>query len=312
MSATALTKQTPVAPPTEKRGRRDRRGPSLGRKVLPLLPAIVLMLLFFAGPVIWSCYTAFTNQSLSGVGATNPQFIGLDNFRRMWHDPTFIQSLLLTVIFVVGSAVIGQNCLGLLIAMLLRNRGRPLRTGVSLVIVGAWVMPEIVAAFCWYAYLNQSGSLNHWLKTVGLIQNWLYTMPMFAVILANVWRGTAFSMMVYSAALSDIPPDIEEAASIDGAGGIRRFWYVTLPMIRRSIVTNLMLITLQTLAVFTTIYVLTGGGPGNRSQTTPIYMYEQAFKFYNLGYGTAMALVLLVIGALFSLIYMRFVKVDER
>jgi multiple sugar transport system permease protein len=87
---------------------------------------------------------------------------------------------------------------------------------------------------------------------------------------------------------------------------------VTLPMIRRSIMTNLMLITLQTLAVFTTIWVLTGGGPGTKSQTTPIYMYEQAFKFYNLGYGTAMALVLLVIGALFSAIYLRFVKVDER
>ncbi len=78
-------------------------------------------------------------------------------------------------------------------------------------------------------------------------------------------------------------------------------------MIRRSILTNLMLITLQTLAVFTTIYVLTGGGPGNESSTTPVYMYEQAFKFYDLGYGTAMALVLLVVGALFSLVYLRFV-----
>jgi multiple sugar transport system permease protein len=85
-----------------------------------------------------------------------------------------------------------------------------------------------------------------------------------------------------------------------------------MPMIRRSIMTNLMLITLQTLAVFTTIWVLTGGGPGTKSQTTPIYMYEQAFKFYNLGYGTAMALVLLVVGALFSLIYLRFLKLEDR
>jgi multiple sugar transport system permease protein len=268
--------------------------------------------LFFAGPVIWSCYTAFTNQALSGAGAQHPQFIGLDNFRRMWEDPTFRQSLVLTVIFVVGSAVIGQNILGLVIALLLRGRSRFVQAGVALVVVGAWVMPEIVAAFCWYAYLNKDGSVNHWFSHLGFHQDWLYTAPMFAVILANVWRGTAFSMMVYSAALSDIPPEIEEAAAIDGAGGWRRFWYVTLPMIRRSIVTNLMLITLQTLAVFTTIWVLTGGGPGTKSQTTPIYMYQQAFKFYNLGYGTAMALVLLVVGAVFSLIYLHFVKVDER
>lgn len=261
---------------------------------------------------MWSCYTAFTDQSLSGTGAQHPRFIGLDNFRRMLDDPTFLQSLVLTVVFVVGSAVIGQNILGLVIAMLLRQRGRFVQAGVSLVVVGAWVMPEIVAAFCWYAYLNRDGSLNSWLDSLGVTQNWLYSAPMFAIILANVWRGTAFSMMVYSAALSDIPPEIEEAASIDGAGGWRRFWYVTLPMIRRSVMTNLMLITLQTLAVFTTIYVLTGGGPGTKSQTTPLYMYEQAFKFYNLGYGTAMALVLLVLGALFSLVYLRFVKVDER
>ena len=310
MSSATLAPPVPAAPvPARARGRRRT---AVLRRFLPLLPAIALLLLFFAGPVLWSCYTAFTNQALSGPGAQNPQWIGLANFHRLLDDPTFIQSLVLTVIFVIGSAVVGQNVLGLLIALLLRRSGRVVRTTVSLVVVGAWVMPEIVAAFCWYAFLNRDGSLNHWLHSVGLSQNWLYTAPMFAIILANVWRGTAFSMMVYSAALSDIPPEVEEAASIDGAGGWRRFWYVTLPMIRRSILTNLMLITLQTLAVFTTIYVLTGGGPGTKSQTTPIYMYEQAFKFYDLGYGTAMALVLLVIGALFSAVYLRFVKADER
>jgi multiple sugar transport system permease protein len=312
MAATTLTKASPAPSDPGSKRRRDRRGPSALRRLLPLVPAVVLLLLFFAGPVLWSCYTAFTNQALSGEGAAHPKFVGLGNFRRMLDDSTFLQSLVLTVIFVVGSAVIGQNLLGLLIALLLRGRSRFTQTSVSLIVVGAWVMPEIVAAFCWYAYLNRDGSLNQWLDSVGFTQNWLYSAPMFAIILANVWRGTAFSMMVYSAALSDIPPEIEEAASIDGAGGWRRFWYVTLPMIRRSILTNLMLITLQTLAVFTTIYVLTGGGPGTKSQTTPIYMYEQAFKFYNLGYGTAMALVLLIVGALFSVIYLRFVKVDER
>lgn len=311
MASTTLTKGTAPAPARPSRGRR-RLGPNVLQRVGPLAPAIVLLLLFFAGPVIWAFYTAFTNQALSGPGALHPQFTGLANFRRMWADPVFIQSIIKTLIFVVGSAVIGQNVLGMAVALLLRNRNRFVRTSVSLVVVGAWVMPEIVAAFCWYAYLNQNGSVNEWFKHIGFQQDWLYTAPMFAVILANVWRGTAFSMMVYTAALSDIPPDIEEAASIDGAGGLRRFWYITLPMIRRSVLTNLMLITLQTLAVFTTIFVLTAGGPGNKSQTTPIYMYEQAFKYYNLGYGTAMALVLLVIGALFSIFYMAFTRRDVR
>ena len=293
-------------------GPRRHRGPGAAAKLLPLLPALALLLLFFAGPVIWSVYTAFTDQSLSGAGASNAQFVGLANFQRMVGDPAFWHSIVLTVIFVVGSAVIGQNTLGLLIALLLRRRHRATQAAVSLVVVGAWVMPEIVAAFCWYAFLNPDGSLNAWAAPFGLNQNWLYTAPVFAVILANVWRGTAFSMMVYSAALSDIPPELEEAASVDGASGWRRLRSITLPLIRRSILTNLMLITLQTLAVFTVIYVLTGGGPGGASQTTPLYMYEQAFQFYDLGYGTAMALVLLLVGALFSLIYLRFVSVDER
>jgi multiple sugar transport system permease protein len=134
---------------------------------------------------------------------------------------------------------------------------------------------------------------------------------MFAVILANVWRGTAFSMLVYSAALSEVPPDLVEAAAVDGASPARRLLHITLPLIRRSIMSNLMLITLQTLAGFGLIYALTGGGPGTASQTTPLYMYEQAFRYFEIGYGSAIALVMLIIGALFSLVYLRLIKVED-
>jgi multiple sugar transport system permease protein len=133
---------------------------------------------------------------------------------------------------------------------------------------------------------------------------------MLAVVLANIWRGTAFSMLVYQAALSEVPSDLVEAAQVDGAGPVRRFWHVVLPVIRRTVVTNLMLITLQTLGVFGLIYVLTAGGPDNKTQTLPLLMYEQAFKFGQIGYGTAIALVLLVLGAVFSLVYIRSLKAE--
>jgi multiple sugar transport system permease protein len=229
----------------------------------------------------------------------------------MLHDSQFWNSLWLTLVFVVGSAVIGQNTLGLLIALLLRGRGKVARAVVSSLVVAAWTVPETVAGFCWYSFLHQEGTLNAILHRVGFSQNWLYTTPMLAVILANVWRGTAFSMLVYQAALNDVPPELHEAAAVDGATGWQRLRRVTLPLIRRSIVTNLMLITLQTLAAFGLIYVMTKGGPGSKSSTTPIYMYQESFQFYKLGYGTAMALVLLVIGAIFSLIYVRLIKVDD-
>ena len=184
-----------------------------------------------------------------------------------------------------------------------------MRSIVGTIVVAAWVLPEIVGAFVWYAFLNPQGTLNAILGAVGLPdQDWSYSLPILAVILANVWRGTAFSMLVYSAALSDVPPELSEAAAIDGASGWKQLWYVTLPLIRRSIATNLMLITLQTLAVFTLIFVMTGGGPGTKSQTLPLLMYQQAFKFSQIGLGTAIALILLCVGGLFSVFYIRLLR----
>jgi multiple sugar transport system permease protein len=273
------------------------------------LPALLLLGVFFAGPLLWAVYSAFTDVALTGSAEIN--FVGVDNFTTMWQDQQFWNSLWLTLVFVVGSAVIGQNTLGLLIALLLRGRSKTSRAFVSGLVIAAWTVPETVAAFCWYSYLHREGTLNGILDWFGLSQNWLYTTPMLAVILANVWRGTAFSMLVYQAALNDVPPELHEAAAVDGASAWQRLRRVTLPLIRRSIVTNLMLITLQTLAAFGLIYVMTKGGPGTKSSTTPIYMYQESFQFYKLGYGTAMALVLLVIGAIFSLIYVRLIKVDD-
>jgi len=278
----------------------------------PLAPAVLLLTVFFAGPILWCLYAAFTNVALSGPGASAPTFVGLGNFRRMIADPVFRQSVGLTVIFVLGSAVVGQNVLGMLLALLMRGRNRVFRALLGIAVVGAWVVPEVVAAFIWYAFLSDRGTLNTLLTaaTGGHHGSWLYAAPMVSVIVANVWRGTAFSMLVYQAALSEVPPELVEAAAVDGAGTWARLRYVTLPVMKRSIITNLMLVTLQTLSLFTLIFVMTGGGPGTDSQTLPIYMYEQAFKFYQLGYGTAVALVLLLIGAIFSLVYVRALRVD--
>jgi multiple sugar transport system permease protein len=297
-----------VAAPTAPSSRSPRRRGGLGRLV-PMLPAVLLLGIFFAGPILWCFYSAFTDAALTGAAASNPQFVGLANFRQLWADPQTLNAVWLTVVFVLGSAVLGQNLLGLVLALLMKGRNRFVRSIVGTIVVAAWVLPEIVGAFVWYAFLNPEGTLNAFLGAVGLPdQNWIYTIPIFAVILANVWRGTAFSMLVYSAALSDVPPELSEAAAIDGASGWKQLWYVTLPLIRRAIATNLMLITLQTLAVFTLIFVMTGGGPGTKSQTLPLLMYQQAFKFSQIGLGTAIALILLCVGGLFSVFYIRMLR----
>jgi multiple sugar transport system permease protein len=274
--------------------------------MLPLLPSVLLLALFLAGPVVWSFYISFTDTALTGRAAKDPAWVGIENYLELLGDPDFPLSLWLTVVFVVGSAVIGQNLLGLGLALLLRRVNGVTRSVVSTIVVAAWVLPEIVAAFAAYAYFAKDGTLNQLLAGVGIAgPNWLFDFPMLAVVLANVWRGTAFSMMVYEAALNDVPPEITEAAVIDGANGFQKLIWVTIPMIRGSIATNLMLITLQTLAVFTLIWVMTQGGPGMASSTLPVLAYQEAFKFQQIGYGAAIAVVMLLIGGAFSIVYIR-------
>ncbi|MER6081881.1 sugar ABC transporter permease [Streptomyces sp. NPDC001833] len=276
---------------------------------LPLTPALVLILLFLGGPIVYCAWIAFTDLQLTGQAHSS--FVGFANFRRAFRDDAFLNAVWLTLVFTVLSSLVGQNTLGLALAALMRRASKPVRTLTGGIVITAWVLPEVVAGFLLYAFFRREGTLNAILDLLHLpSRNWLFTLPILAVSFANVWRGTAFSMLVYSAALDEIPHEIEESAEVDGAGGWRRMWHITLPMIRRSIGTNLMLNTLQTLSVFGLIWVMTRGGPGDKSQTLPLFMYEQAFQNSMIGYGTAVALLLLLVGSLFSVVYMRLLRTE--
>jgi multiple sugar transport system permease protein len=284
------------------------RGRTVAR-LLPLSPAVVLLLFFLAGPIAYCVWIAFTDLQLTGQADSS--FVGLDNFRTAFRDEAFLNAVWLTLVFTVLSSLVGQNTLGLALAALIRRASKPVRTLTGGIVVTAWVLPEVVAGFLLYAFFRDQGTLNAVLELLRLpSQDWLFTLPILAVSFANVWRGTAFSMLVYSAALNDIPREVTEAAEVDGAGGWRRMWHITLPMIRRSIGTNLMLNTLQTLSVFGLIWVMTRGGPSGKSQTLPLFMYEQAFQNSLIGYGTAVALLLLLVGSLFSVLYLRLLRTE--
>ncbi|MCM3697222.1 carbohydrate ABC transporter permease [Microbacterium oleivorans] len=303
MTSTLALPSEPGAPP--RRRARGRVGLALSpARSLPLVPAVGLLLVFLAGPIVWATVGSFTDRALTGVAAAKPEFIGLDNYARLFGDPVLPLSILLTVVFVVGSAIIGQNIVGLLLAVLFRVGSRAVAGTVGLFVVTAWVLPEIVAAFVGYAFLSTDGTLNGALSLFGIQgPNWLYTLPLLAIILANTWRGTAFSMMIYRAALDDVDPEVTESAMIDGAGTWQRLRYITLPMISGTIFTNLLLTTLQTLSVFTLIWVMTKGGPGDLSRTLPVLAYSEAFSFGDIGYGNAIAIVMLALGAAFSIAY---------
>lgn len=292
---------------------RDPKGSPLGvrrlptwTRSIPLTPAVLLLAVFFVGPVLWGIYGSFTNMALTGVHAANPDFVGVKNYVHLANDPGFPLSLWLTLVFVVSSAIVGQNVLGMTLALLMLKASKSVAAVARTIVVLTWIMPELVAAFVMYAYFNKDGTLNQLLGIVGISGiDWLYTTPLLAIILGNTWRGTAFSMMVYQAALSDVPTELVEAAMIDGANSRQIFFRVVLFVIRGTVATNMMLITLQTLAVFTLVWVMTAGGPLDASTTLPVLAFKQAFKFGDIGYGTAIATVMLLVGAVFALIYVR-------
>lgn len=296
-------------------GRIRRRQLRIG--ILFMAPAFVIIAIFMLGPAFWSIYVSLTNESLTGVGAAAPQLVGLQNFAQILHDAEFFNAFRVSLTYLVGSALIGQAVLGLLLAMLMQKRQRAFKAVLGGIIIIAWVIPDVVAGFLWSSFLAggpQSvlapGLLNSIVATFGLPQHaWLQDYPMASIIVANTWRGTAFSMLLYASALEAIPPELLEAASIDGAGLWRRIRYVTLPLIKGTIATDLLLITLATLSDFTLVFVLTAGSNPNAELLT-IYQYRQAFQFYQLGYGSAISLLILVVGAILSLVYIRVLRID--
>lgn len=280
------------------------------KKSVLLVPAVVLLLIFFIFPIVLTVYYSFTNLALSGENAKQLKFIGLDNYISMFRDRNVKISIINTLIFLVGS-LIGQQVLGFLIALLMKNKNRIFRRIVGPVFLAGWIMPEVVVALCCSTFFGDEGTLNTILGTLHLpVVEWLYAAPMLTVILANVWHGTAFSMMNFQSALDSVSEDIEEAARVDGANRFQTIVKIIIPCIKSSIATNTMLNTLSTLGVFGLIYMMTGGGPGTSTLTLPIFMYRQAFVSQQLGYGTAISMLLLVIGIILSIIYTRVLRDD--
>ena len=280
------------------------------KKSILLVPSIILLVVFFVTPILLTVYYSFTNLALSGENAKQLKFIGFGNYLSMFKDRTVRISIVNTLIFLLGSLV-GQQVLGFIIALSMKNKNKVFRGIVGPIFLAGWIMPEVVVALCCSTFFGDEGTLNQIFSFLHLPNvEFLYAIPMITVILANVWHGTAFSMMNFQSALDGVPADIEEAAKVDGATRFQTMIRIILPCIKNTIATNTMLNTLSTLGVFGLIYMMTGGGPGTSTLTLPIFMYRQAFISQQLGYGTAISMILLVIGIVLSVFYTRIIKND--
>jgi len=278
----------------------------MGRKVIIflLIPALSLIFVFLILPGVWVLKIGMTNETLTGAKARNPDFVGFENYAKVLSDRFFYNALRITLLFVLGSAIIGQAGLGLSLA-LLTYRKRRLKSFVQSVVILAWIIPEVVVAYLWIAFLDKDyGTLNVLLSAIGLNKiNWFYEYPLLTIIVFNIWRGTAYSMLLFSAALETITPSYLETAEVIGASSWRKFKDVVFPNIKSYILTDLILITLWTFNVFTP-YLLTGGGPSFRTELLSIYIYRTAFRYFKLGYGASIATIALLINFALAMFYL--------
>ncbi|GGP04477.1 sugar ABC transporter permease [Nonomuraea glycinis] len=269
-------------------------------------PALALIAVFLVFPALWVIYLGLMNYRLTGLAAADPKFVGLDNFLQAISDPGFWDSTWLTFQFVLGSAVIGQVLLGFTIAWMLRDWRGPLKRIVEGLVILAWILPSAVVSFLWVALLDRdSGTLNALLGIEGFA--WLLDHPMLSIIIFNTWRGTAFSMMLYGAALGNVPPSHLESARLAGASGWQQLRDVVFPHIRGHILTNLLLISLWTFNDFSP-FLLTAGGPDGKSEVLAVHVYKTALQSGDLGYGAAISTVILLINLVVAVFYLRLLR----
>ncbi len=278
--------------------------------LLFLLPAFCFVAVFLIYPFFSIFFMSFTNQTLVGAAATNPQYVGLDNYQQLFNVDRWMRrgemghSLLLTAQFVIGSALIGQAGLGLGLAVLFHRRKGFVRETVYTLAIAAWIIPDVVVAFAWFAYLDPTGTLNAVLNGLGLRGvDWLFDYPMLSIILFNTWRGAAFSMLLFSSALASIPPSQLETADVIGASGWQKMRDILLPQLTPYIITDLLLITLWTFNTFTP-FLLTGGGPIFQTDVISIYTYRIGLRFFEFGRGSAVAMVVMIINLLMAGVYL--------
>lgn len=274
-------------------------------------PAAVLVALFLLYPFFSIFFTSFTNLTLTGATARNPSFVGFDNYTTLFDADNFMNrgelgsSLWITAQFVIGSALIGQAGLGLGIALLFYRRNDFIRHMVYTLAIVAWITPDVVIAFAWFAFLDPfTGTLNGVLGALGLPQpDWVLDQPLLSIILFNTWRGTAFSMLLFTSALSSIPPSYVETSEVIGASRWQQFRDILYPLLRTTIATDLILITLWTFNTFTP-FLLTGGGPNFRTELVSIYTYRIGIQRFEFGKGSAVAVIVMLINLALASIYL--------
>lgn len=281
-----------------------------------LLPVILVIGLFYLYPVVDVIRLSFTDATLIG----NEHKYSLASIVNALSAPELPGIFLATVQF-VGGSVIGQQILGLIIALVVVRGERRKLFGTTLLrttALVAWVVPGIAGGIVWQLLFSEApfGGLNSLLRMMFHMQPvaWLSdpNIAPWSVVVSNIWRGTAFSMVVMYAGLKSIDPSLYEAAEVDGASASQRLIYITLPQLRAVILVNMILITIQTVNTFDAIISLTGGGPGRATEVISLYVYNIVFRNYDLAGGSVISVIMLIMSLTLAVFYAMFLPKESR
>ncbi|MEV4516825.1 sugar ABC transporter permease [Dactylosporangium sp. NPDC049525] len=274
-----------------------------------LAPVVVYLVAFYAYPLYRNIDLSLRHYTVRSFVQGGAPFSGLDNYRTVLDDPTFAPALAHTVVFTVVSLFF-QFAIGLALAVFF-NRHFPLSGTLRALFLVPWLLPLIVSASTWSWMLNSdAGIVNSALGWVGIDPvNWL-TAPDWAlvsVIIANVWIGIPFNLVVLYSGLQVIPGEVYEAAALDGAGGAQQFWRITFPLLRPVSAITLLLGLVYTLKVFDLIWIMTKGGPVDSSTTFATWSYRLGFGnlLPEFGPGAAVGNLLILMALAFGLLYIR-------
>ncbi len=289
---------------------------NIGRRAYPylsILPVLLVVALFAIYPIIYAVRTSFYRNLL--IRPNDHPFIGLDNFIEVISSYYFRNSLQVTGIYTVA-VVIGVILYGLGVALLL-NSAIKLAGPLKVVILLPWALPAVVSGLLWKWLLNADfGIINSLLFSAGLIDDYIpfLAVPSLArlsLIMAFIWKEGPLVAIFFLAALQLIPDEYYEAAKIDGGGAWQVFRYVTLPLLRPVLLVVVVYETLTAILTFDTIFVMTGGGPGDSTALISWFAYAEIFKSLDLGHGIALAIIIAAITLVLILIYLRVLRTED-
>lgn len=275
---------------------------------LVLLPAVLYMILFIGYPLVYNLILSFQNVSLSNLNTGDISFLGLENYRNVLNNATFWIALRNTFTYTILS-IIFQFTIGFGLAIFFSKRfkGNELMRGMIMV---AWLIPLTVTALLFRFMLgSESGIMNQLLLTIGMIDHPIQflsstTLSLYSIIFANIWVGIPFNMLLISTGLSNLPNDIYESASLDGATAFQKFFHITLPLMKPVLLIVIMQGFIYTFKVFDLVFVMTGGGPINSTEVLSTFAYRQSFGDFQFSLGATTSNILFIIMFIISLYYL--------